>query len=126
MMVEPSDTTGEGMSALMRRVSRSRTATIDEETSATTDQMVKPSSPGFTISSTPRKPTSTASQRRQPTCSSPLMAAMATTIREAACRMAVMLASGRWASAAMKVKAISASEPPRSSTGRESTSGRER
>ena len=93
--------TDEGAVAPMRRVAKSRKARITAESSASSDQALKPAAPGRTMISTPTKPARMASQRRQPTRSMPTTTAKSVRMMGAACRMAVILAIGRWASAVM-------------------------
>ena len=59
----------------MRLVARSRTAQNTTETSANSENWLKPSMPGRTMMSTPMKPAAIASQRRQPTGSPNISAA---------------------------------------------------
>ena len=65
----------DGICAGIRLVARSRTAQKTTETSASSENWSKPSSPGRTIMRTPIKPAVMASQRRQPTGSPNISAA---------------------------------------------------
>ena len=57
----------DGICAGIRLVARSRSAQKATDTSANSENWLKPASPGRTMMSTPMKPATIADQRRQPT-----------------------------------------------------------
>ena len=65
----------DGISAGIRLVARSRSAQNATDTSANSENWLKPASPGRTMISTPMKPAAIADQRRQPTGSPKISAA---------------------------------------------------
>ena len=118
MIVEAvaSDMNADGISEWAVRVIKSRPAAKKTQATMSSDQPLKPSDPGRTMIMTPRKPTTIANQRRQPTGSFSKTAAPSVTASGSACKMAEALAISMWARPTRNVTVASISPIERPST----------